>query len=257
MLIDTHCHIDAPEFAGDREQVIQAARAAGVAGIIVPAVSVSGFPDTQSVCSEHAGWAWPAYGLHPVWLAAHQRQHIALLRQQLLQQPAIAVGEIGLDGFVPGLDMQEQEWFFAEQLRLACEFDLPVVLHVRKAVDLVLKHVRRLRPCGGIAHAFNGSPQQAQQLIDAGFCLGFGGAMTWERALNIRRLAQHLPLEALVLETDAPDIPPAWDGQGRNTPEYLPRIAAVLAQLRGQAVAQVVEQTGLNARRVLRLPAAP
>ena len=254
MLIDTHCHIDAPEFDPDRAAVIAAARASGVGAIVVPAVSLATFDTTCSVCAEHSGWAWAAYGLHPVYVGSHQREHITALRDQLQQQPAVAVGEIGLDGFVDGLDMDEQQWFFVEQLKLAREFELPVVLHVRRAVDVVLKHLRRLRPCGGIAHAFNGSPQQAQAFIDLGFKLGVGGAMTWQRALNIRRLAASLPLEALVLETDAPDIPPEWNPHGRNSPDNLPRIAAVLAELRGDEVADIVRATAANARQALGLP---
>lgn len=254
MLIDTHCHLDASEFSADRLQVAQQARAGGVGGVVVPAVDRASLASTRQLCQQLPGWAWPAYGLHPLYVAAHQPEDLLVVRRLLDEGQAVAVGEIGLDGFVAGLDMARQEWFFVEQLKLARELDLPVILHVRRAVDLVLRQLRRLRPRGGIAHAFNGSAQQAQQLIDAGFCLGFGGAMTWERALNIRRLARDLPLEALVLETDAPDIPPAWDAHGRNTPANLPRIAQVLAEVRGASLEQVVHQTGLNARRVLRFP---
>lgn len=251
MLIDSHCHIDAAEFDGDRESVIAASRNAGVAGILVPAVTRATWESTRAACAAHPGWAWPAYGLHPVYVATHRREDIPALRAWLEHHPAVAIGEIGLDGFVDGLDMDEQQWFLAEQLKLARDFDLPVVLHVRKAQDLVLKHLRRLRPRGGIAHAFNGSPQQAQAFVDLGFKLGFGGAMSYERALNIRRLAATLPLEALVLETDAPDIPPAWDAHGRNTPAYLPRIAEVLAGLRGMEVQALIQATGCNARQAL------
>lgn len=250
-MIDTHCHIDAPEFDHDRTAVIAAARACGVGAIVVPAVSLAGFETTRRICAEHTGWAWPAYGLHPVYVGSHRHEHITALRLQLQQHPAIAVGEIGLDGFVEGLSMDEQQWFFVEQLKLARDFDLPVVLHVRRAVDLVLKHLRRLRPRAGIAHAFNGSPQQARAFIDLGFKLGVGGAMTWERALNIRRLAASLPLEALVLETDAPDIAPAWDAHGRNSPVNLPSIAAVLAELRGMELPAIMRATADNARQVL------
>lgn len=251
MLIDTHCHIDAPEFDADREQVIAAAKAAGVSAIIVPAVSIATLESTRTVCAVHPGWAYPAYGLHPVYVNTHRREDISTLKDWLRQNPAVAVGEIGLDGFVEGLSMSEQEWFFVEQLKLAREFDLPVVLHVRRALDTVLKHLRRIKVKGGIAHAFNGSPQQAEAFIQQGFKLGFGGAMTYPRALNIRRLASSLPLESIVLETDSPDIQPEWDSQGRNTPEYLPQIAAVLAELRGIAIDVAVAATSLNATRVL------
>lgn len=254
MLIDTHCHIDAAEFNHDREAVIAEARSRGVAAIIVPAVSLASLNSTREICFAHEGWAWPAYGLHPVYVHEHRREHVADLRQYLRDNPALAVGEIGLDGFVAGLDMDEQQWLFAEQLKLAVEFDLPVVLHVRKALDLVLKQLRRTRPRGGIAHAFNGSVQQAWAFIDMGFKLGFGGAMTYARALNIRRLAAELPIESLVLETDSPDIVPSWDRHGRNTPCNLPRIAEVLAELRGLDAKEIVRVTGINACQVMGLP---
>ena len=176
--------------------------------------------------------------------AAHD---LAELRRWLAEARPVAVGEIGLDGFVPGLDMARQEWFFAEQLKLAREFDLPVVLHIRRAQDLVLKHLRKIRVRGGIAHAFNGSRQQADEFIRLGFKLGVGGAMTFDGSTRIRALAKALPLEHLVLETDAPDIPPAWLNGGRNAPAELARIAAELAELRGEPVQRVAEQTRRNA----------
>lgn len=251
MLIDTHCHIDAPEFDADREQVIAAAKAAGVSAVVVPAVSIASLEGTRAVCNAHPGWAYPAYGLHPVYVNTHRREDIAILKDWLSQNPAVAVGEIGLDGFVEGLSMSEQEWFFVEQLKLAREFDLPVVLHVRHAIDTVLKHLRRIKVKGGIAHAFNGSPQQAEIFIQLGFKLGFGGAMTYPRALNIRRLASSLPLESIVLETDSPDIQPEWDSFGRNTPEYLPRIAEVLADLRSESLKHITTTLNLNAKVIL------
>ena len=163
----------------------------------------------------------------------------------------VAIGEIGLDYFIPMLCepamREKQEFFFREQLRIARDFELPVLMHVRRSQDQVLKHVRQIRPPGGIAHAFNGSFQQAQTFIDLGFKLGFGGAMTFTRALQIRRLATTLPLDAIVLETDAPDISPAWIHPARNSPEYLPAIGAVLAELRGMALEEVRAATMANA----------
>jgi TatD DNase family protein len=164
------------------------------------------------------------------------------------------VGEIGLDGFVPGLDMARQEWLFAEQLKIAAEFDLPVLLHIRRAQDPILKHLRRIRVRGGIAHAFNGSRQQADEFIRLGFKLGFGGAMTFDRALRIRQLARDLPLQAMVLETDAPDIAPSWIYRQRNTPAEVANIAAVLAELRQMPLAEVAAATSANVRQLLRLP---
>ena len=176
---------------------------------------------------------------------------LAALRQWLLAERPVAVGEIGLDLYVADIDPARQEHFFVEQLRLARDFDLPVLLHVRRAVDAVLKQLRRFKVRGGIAHAFNGSRQQADEFIKLGFALGFGGAITYDGSTRIRELARHLPLEAIVLETDAPDIPPAWLNGSRNTPAELPRIAAVLAELRELPVAELVQRTAANARAVL------
>lgn len=250
MLIDTHCHLDAAEFDADREAVHAAARAAGVEIIVVPAVEVSAFARTRETVSRYPGCV-AAYGIHPLYVMQAADDDLAALRQWLLAERPVAVGEIGLDLYVAGIDPARQEHFFVEQLRLAREFDLPVLLHVRRAVDAVLKQLRRFKVRGGIAHAFNGSRQQADEFIKLGFALGFGGAMTYAGSTRIRELARHLPLEAIVLETDAPDIPPAWLNGSRNTPAELPRIAAVLAELRELPVAELVQRTAANARAVL------
>lgn len=250
MLIDTHCHLDAAEFDADREAVHAAARAAGVETIVVPAVEVSAFARTRETVSRYPGCV-AAYGIHPLYVMQAADDDLAALRQWLLAERPVAVGEIGLDLYVADIDPARQEHFFVEQLRLARDFDLPVLLHVRRAVDAVLKQLRRFKVRGGIAHAFNGSRQQADEFIKLGFALGFGGAMTYAGSTRIRELARHLPLEAIVLETDAPDIPPAWLNGGRNTPAELPRIAAVLAELRELPVAELVQRTAANAHAVL------
>lgn len=250
MLIDTHCHLDAGEFAGDRDAVHAAARAAGVERIVVPAVEVAGFPAVRDCVDRYPGCV-AAYGIHPLYVDRAGPDDLAALRRWLRQEQPVAVGEIGLDHYVPGADLQRQEHFFVEQLKLAREFGLPVVLHVRRAIDAVLKQLRRIRVPGGIAHAFNGSRQQADEFLKLGFVLGFGGAMTFSGSTRIRQLAATLPDEAIVLETDAPDIPPAWLGGGRNAPGELPRIAGELAALRGLPVAATLELTAANARRVL------
>lgn len=250
MLIDTHCHLDAAEFDADREAVHAAARAAGVEIIVVPAVEVSAFARTRETVSRYPGCV-AAYGIHPLYVMQAADDDLAALRQWLLAERPVAVGEIGLDLYVAGIDPARQEHFFVEQLRLAREFDLPVLLHVRRAVDAVLKQLRRFKVRGGIAHTFNGSRQQADEFIKLGFALGFGGAMTYAGSTRIRELARHLPLEAIVLETDAPDIPPAWLNGGRNTPAELPRIASVLAELRELPVAELAQRTAANARAVL------
>lgn len=246
MLVDTHCHLDAAEFDGDRAAVAARAAASGVRCIVVPAVERANFGAVASVCREFAACR-PAYGIHPMYVDRAREEDLAVLHETLQREPAVAVGEIGLDCYVEPRDEKSQAWWYASQLQLAREFELPVLLHVRRAVDAVLQGLRRCRVPGGIAHAFNGSRQQADEFIRLGFKLGFGGAMTHPRATKLRELAATLPLESIVLETDAPDIPPEWLGRGRNEPGELMRIAGVLASLRNLTVEAVVDATGQNA----------
>jgi TatD DNase family protein len=258
MWIDTHCHLDAHEFGAESLAVAERAGAAGVSMIVIPAVELGNFGVVAAMAAAAPNTSY-ALGIHPIYVPQAQDSDLLALRagvEAAMQDPKfVAIGEIGLDFFIPMLcepAMREKQLhFFREQLRIARDFDLPVLMHVRRSQDQVLKHVRQLRPNGGIAHAFNGSFQQAQGYIDLGFKLGFGGAMTFTRALQIRRLAATLPLDAIVLETDAPDISPAWIHPGRNSPEQLPAIGEVLAQLRGLSVAEVGEATAHNARAAL------
>ncbi|QPF73012.1 TatD family hydrolase [Roseateles sp. DAIF2] len=264
MWIDSHCHLDAPEFDADRSEVVARARAAGVTQIVIPSVGAFDFEAARSLAHEH-GFAY-ALGIHPLYVMRASEadlQTLAGLLEQHREDPRlVAIGEIGLDFFVPGLDAARQEFFYMEQLKLARRFGLPVILHVRKSADQLLRGLRRVEVAGGIAHAFNGSRQQAEAFVAMGFKLGFGGTLTYERSLQIRRLAAELPESALVLETDAPDIPPHWlyataaereagRTQGRNEPAELPRIAASLAALRGWTLAQAAAITGANARAAL------
>jgi TatD DNase family protein len=250
MMIDTHCHLDAAEFDGDRREVHAAGLAAGVSKIVVPAVAVAGFDKTRHTVAQYAGCV-AAYGIHPLYVMQATEGDLLAVRQWLGDEAPLAVGEIGLDHYVSDIDHRRQEFFFVEQLKLAREFDLPVLLHVRRAVDPILKQLRRFRVRGGIAHAFNGSRQQADEFIKLGFALGFGGAMTFSGSTRIRSLACELPLESIVLETDAPDIPPAWLNGGRNAPAELPAIADVLADLRGITRHDIAAATSANACRVL------
>ena len=255
-LIDTHCHLDAGEFQADRDAVYARAREAGVAIQVVPAVTRENFADVAACCQRYAG-CLPAWGMHPMYIHVHQAADLPALRKQVEAWRPVAIGEIGLDLFAPELDFSIQEQYYVEQLRIAKDYGLPVLLHCRRANDPILKHLRRFQLKGGIAHAFSGSRQQADAFIALGFKLGFGGAFTWNRASRLRELARTLPLETIVLETDAPDIPPEWLGRGRNEPAELARIAAQLAELRGIQVAEVARVTSANARAVLGLdPAA-
>lgn len=259
MLIDTHCHLDAAEFAADRAAVVAVARAAGVSALVVPAVETANFCAVRDCCRRYP-LCYPAYGLHPLYLERAGDADLAGLRRWLADElggamPPVAVGEIGLDRHLPGYDALRQERFFVEQLKIARDYDLPVLLHVRRAVDQVLKCLRRVGVKGGIAHAFNGSRQQADEFIRLGFKLGFGGAMTFSGSTRIRELASSLPLAAIVLETDAPDIPPCWLAGGRNVPHELARIADTLAELRGMPSAQLRAATTANALALLPLDA--
>ncbi len=269
--IDTHCHLDAPEFDADRDAVRAAARARGVEHIVIPAVERAHWSGAIALAQRH-GDSY-ALGIHPLYTPRAQEADIAALRAVLAERQGdpqlVAVGEIGLDFFVPGLDHERQIWFYEQQIQLARTFGLPVSLHVRKSSDRLLKTLRATPVVGGIAHAFNGSAQQAQAFIDLGFKLGFGGAITYDRALKLRELAVTLPLESIVLETDAPDIPPHWlyttaeqraagQPQGRNTSAELPRIAQEIALLRGMPLPALQTATTANARAALRgLPACP
>ncbi len=251
MLIDTHCHLDAAEFDSDRDRDVAAARAAGVEIQIVPSVEKGNFAAVLECCRRYAG-CYPALGIHPMYVDRAQPEDLVDLKAAVALEKLVAIGEIGLDFFVPDYDQEMQEFYFSEQLKIARDAELPVLLHIRRAQDQVLKHLRRIRVCGGIAHAFNGSRQQADEFIKLGFRLGFGGAMTYPRATRLRELAATLPLEAIVLETDAPDMAPVWIGKGRNSSETLPQIAQALAELRGIPYEAVVQATGANARAVVK-----
>lgn len=251
MLIDSHCHLDAAEFDADRAAVISAAVAAGIDRMVVPAVHRETFVPVLRLSQQHPQCAC-ALGIHPMYVERSAPEDLDALKTLLADPNVVAVGEIGLDFFVEGYDRALQEFYFVEQLKLAKAFDLPVILHVRRSIDVILKYLRIYKVCGGIAHAFNGSEQQAHEFIKLGFKLGFGGAMTYPRATKLRQLATQLPLEALVLETDAPDMAPEWLGHGRrNSPEQLPRIAQVLAELRGVEIAQIIDMTGCNVLQAL------
>lgn len=255
-IIDTHCHLDAAEFDADREQVLNEAITSGVSAIVIPAVTPDNFAHVAALSQQYPQCCF-ALGMHPMYVDNISPSDVARLSALVSETMAqenklVAIGEIGLDFYVTKQNKETQEYFFSEQLNIAQAHDLPVILHVRGAIDDVLKHLRRTKVKGGIAHAFNGSMHQAEAFIELGFKLGFGGAMTYSRALKIRDLAKNLPLEAIVLETDAPDMPPAWlEKKARNSPKELILIATTLADLRGIPVTQIIEITRKNSLDVL------
>ena len=269
--IDTHCHLDAAELAPDLANVVMRARSVGVHHCVLPAVTVGNFSSVR-LLAERFSYSY-ALGIHPLWVPQAQDDDLDKLDTELSLHNAdprlVAVGEIGLDYFVPDLQSptmrERQKHFYRAQLKLARKHKLPVILHVRRSADKLLKHLRELAPPAGwhgIAHAFNGSQQQAEEFIKFGFKLGFGGAITFESALQLRRLATDLPLSALVMETDSPDIPPHWlyttaadralgQAQGRNEPAQLPRMAQVVVKLRGIELPELASATSRNALQAL------
>lgn len=252
-LVDTHCHLDVEAFDADRRQVLERSRQQGVRSMVVPGVDAEHWSGLIQLCHSQQG-LFPALGLHPVYLHMHKPGDISALETEIDKQRPVAVGEIGLDYFVRELDREKQQALFEAQLEVARNAGLPVILHVRKAHDQVLSTLRRIRAKGGTAHAFNGSIQQAWQYIEMGFKLGFGGMLTYQRSNRIRRLAKQLPVDALVLETDAPDMVVAAHRGERNSPEYLPHCLRALADVRDEGAEFLASQTTLNACSVFSLP---
>ena len=251
-LIDTHCHLDVATFDSDRDTVLSRAHAVGVSRLIVPGITAAGWEKLLALCARETG-LYPALGLHPIFLDSHQPDDLNTLKNSIAHHAPVAVGEIGLDFYLPELDRARQKTLFEAQLHIAREASLPVLLHIRKAHDDTLALLRKARVCGGICHAFNGSLQQARQYIELGFKLGFGGMLTYERSHRLHRLARELPLESMVLETDAPDMPPASHHGRRNSPEYLPEVLQALANLRDEDADTIAAQTTANAIELLKL----
>ncbi|MGO1071747.1 TatD family hydrolase [Lysobacter sp. CA199] len=247
-LIDSHCHLDAPEFDSDRAQVIERARAAGVATQVVPAIDAAGWPKLREVCAGDG--LHPAYGLHPMYLDSHRPEHLDELRGWLERERPCAVGECGLDYFVEGLDRPRQSFYFEGQLALAREFDLPVIVHARHAVDACIAAIRRVGGLRGVVHSYSGSEEQARQLWKLGFLIGLGGPVTYDRAQRLRRIVAAMPIDCLLLETDAPDQPDAQIRGQRNEPARLSHVCEVIAQLRGVPPADIAASTSDNARRL-------
>ena len=253
-LIDSHAHIDVAEFDSDRAAVLARARNAGVAQQVVPAIALAGFDKLRALCRDEVG-LHPAYGLHPMYLAEHRPEHLDALRDWIERERPVAVGECGLDFFVEGLDAEAQRLYFRRQLELAREFELPVILHARRALDEVIATLRSVGNSSGVVHSFSGSEEQARQLWKLGFCVGLGGPITYERARRLRGIAATMPLEFLLLETDSPDQPLRGHQGTRNEPALLREVCDCIAALRGASSEEIAAATTRNAERLFRLPA--
>jgi TatD DNase family protein len=252
-LIDSHSHLDVAEFDRDRGDVLARARAAGVRRQIVPAIALGGFTGLRDLCRAESG-LYPAYGLHPMYLAEHRDQHLADLIGWIERERPIALGECGLDFHVEGLDPAVQRRFFRRQLEIARDFDLPLVLHARRAVDEVIATIRQVGGLRGVVHSFSGSPEQARQLWKLGLCLGLGGPITYPRAHRLRAIVATMPIEFLLLETDSPDQPLHGHQGMRNEPALLVEICACIAGQRGMAAEEIAAATTRNAEELFKLP---
>ena len=245
-LFDSHSHLDVPEFQHDRDAVVLRAQAAGITQQLLPAIEFASWANLKNICKQYAG-LYPAYGLHPMYLTSHRPEHVPALRTWIEQEKPSAVGECGLDFFVEGLDAEQQRFYFIEQLKLAREFELPVVVHARRAVDEVIASIKKMGSLRGVIHSYSGSEEQARQLFNLGFSLGIGGPITYDRAQRLRRLVTNMPIEFLLLETDSPDQPNAnYRGQ-RNEPARMIDVLKVVAQLRRQSEEEIARATTANA----------
>lgn len=252
-LVDSHCHLDAGEFDHDRAEVIARARAAGVMQQILPAITAASWPSLRRICGQTPG-LYPAYGLHPLFLDQHRPTHLELLAEWIERERPCAIGECGLDFFVNGLDAQAQRAYFNGQLQLAKRLDLPLIVHARRATEEVIAHIKAVGGLRGVVHSFAGSPEQAQQLWKLDFMIGLGGPLTYPRANRLRGLVTTMPLQQLLLETDAPDQPDASIRGQRNEPARLRTVLECIAQLRGEDPAHIAAQTTANARNLFALP---
>lgn len=251
-LVDSHTHIDVAEFDADRAAALARAREAGVARQVVPAIALAGFDKLRALCRDQTG-LYPAYGLHPMYLAEHRPDHLDALRDWIERERPVAVGECGLDYFVEDLDVETQRLYFRRQLELARDFDLPVILHARRALEEVTTALRSLGGLRGVVHSFSGSEEQARQLWKLGFCIGLGGPVTYERAHRLRGIAASMPLEFLLLETDSPDQPLSGHQGQRNEPARLREVCECVAALRGASVEDIAATTSRNAERLFDL----
>ena len=253
-LIDSHCHLDVAEFETDLPETLDRARATGVSGFIVPAIGAARWAHLAELAARFPDFH-PGYGLHPMFLAEHTDADLAALPDWIKRPECVAVGECGLDFFVPGLDVECQESIFIEHIRLAGVFNKPLIIHARKATERVIQLLKQYGPATGVIHSYSGSLEQARQLVDMGFLLGIGGPLTYPRSTRLRAIVKEIPLQFLLLETDAPDQPMSGEQGRRNEPEKLIRVAEAVAEARAISVGEVATQTTGNAERLFGLAA--
>lgn len=248
-LVDSHSHFDVDAFDGDRGAALQRAKAAGVAAQVIPGVIADWWTGLREVCASDPG-LHAAYGLHPTFLDAHRPSHLDDLRLWIERERPCAVGECGLDRYIENPRFDEQMHYFEAQCRLAAEFDLPLIIHARRAFEDVILVLRRIGGLRGVVHSYAGSVEQARQLHDLGFCLGIGGPVTYERANRIREVVRTMPLDQLLLETDSPDQPNATRRGQRNEPAFMLDVLDCIAQLRGESCESIAASTTANAERL-------
>ena len=249
MIIDSHCHIDFEAFDADRQQVIERAQQAGVEHIIVPGVSADSWPRIKTVCQQHDK-LHACYGLHPYYIHQHSHEDLALLEQWVIKEKPIAIGECGLDFFLKELDKKKQMEFFQAQLDMAVENNLPVVIHSRKATEHVIQEIKRRPGIRGMIHSYSGSYEQAMQLIEMGIYLSFGGAVTYDRATRLRDMVAKIPLDYLLIETDAPDQADLKHYKQRNEPAYIETVINVLSDLRNESIETICTRTSRNCKQL-------
>jgi TatD DNase family protein len=251
-LVDSHCHLDFQLFDNDRADILSHCQQLGISDIVIPGVTAEKWDRLLELC-EQSILLHSALGLHPLFIDQHKAEHLLQLKKLIETAHPVAIGEIGLDFYLPNHDKQVQIALFTEQLKLAQSAQLPVLLHVRKAHDHTISLLKMHRVVGGIVHAFNGSLQQAAQYQKLGFLLGVGGVITHLKATRLRALFSQLPLSSIVLETDAPDMPLAEMHDQRNTPENIPIILAALATIRSESKQDIATISTDNAKRVLNI----
>lgn len=254
MVIDSHCHLDNPCFDSDRDLVLSRAYEAGVDAMIIPAINAITWPRLRHITQPNRR-LYAAYGLHPMFISDHRPEDLKELSKWLSQERPVAVGECGLDFFVKDFEPETQIEYLLAQLKLARDFDLPVILHARRALNEVMKFLRQYPGLRGVVHSFSGSLQQAEQLFEMGFYIGLGGPLTYDRAKRLRKVATQMPIEAILIETDSPDQPGISHRGSRNEPAFLNEVVTTLAILRDTNADTVVKSTSDNTKKLFALPA--